>query len=67
MMTGREIRARITANYLTINDKVAGGTFELYPIIKELILENKSLQEQCPHEFIEGICIFCDEKEGNGK
>lgn len=43
-----QIRFFLTPNYYTLNNS-----------IQELLIEIKNLQEQCPHKFQNGFCIYC--------
>ena len=57
-MSGNEIREKIDANNLIIRSKL--DNFVLTDEIKNLLAENETLRNECPHEFIDGICIYCD-------
>ena len=62
-MTGLEIFARVKSNKKKIEDLLDYSTFVLNPEIVRLEEENKALQSMCKHEFVQGICKFCDKEE----
>lgn len=62
-MTNQEIHEQIDANNLMIETLITPGTFILNPAIVDLMRENTKLQEQCTHEFENGVCKFCYKKE----
>ena len=37
--------------------------FTLNPAVKELFAKNAELQVQCPHNFVDGVCEYCDAEE----
>lgn len=59
-MTGDEIRLRIDENNELIAGLMKPNQFVLNNLVRDLLLENKSLQEKCQHVFEKGFCIFCD-------
>ena len=61
-MSGIEIRERINENNARI--QAALDRFVLNEEIQELIKENDSLRAQCHHNFIDGVCEYCDGFEG---
>ena len=61
-MSGNEIRERIDKNNARI--QAALNKFVLNKEIQELMKENDSLRAQCPHNFIDGVCEYCDGFEG---
>lgn len=60
-MSGNEIREQINKNNELIKAKLT--SFVLTDEIKEIMALNAKLRRQCPHQFKEGFCIFCDEFE----
>lgn len=58
-----EIRKRIDANDKKIQELLRPDIFVLNKEVKALLDENKELQKQCPHEFVKGICVYCDLEE----
>lgn len=61
-MSGAEIRKRINENNARI--QAALDKFVLNKEIQELMKENDSLRAQCQHNFIDGVCEYCDGFEG---
>lgn len=61
-MNGNEIREKINNN----NEKIRKllDTFMLTSEIKQLMKDNDELRKQCKHEYIDGVCKYCDEFEG---
>lgn len=61
-MNGNEIRTRINLN----NEKIrmALEKFTLTDEINNLMKENDNLRRQCHHNFIDGVCEYCDSFEG---
>lgn len=62
-MTTSEIREQINANNLMIETLLDPTAFTLNPAVKELFAKNAELQAQCPHNFIDGVCEYCDAEE----
>ena len=58
-LTGKEIKLKIDQNNLEIELFLKPNQFVLNNKISELMQENASLQEQCPHNFQDGYCIYC--------
>lgn len=58
--TGTEIKTKIDQNTLTMQKLFNPNTFTLNEEMLNLIEENAKLQAQCPHEFENGICKFCN-------
>lgn len=61
-MSGNEIRERINKNNARI--QAALDKFVLNKEIQDLMKENDSLRAQCHHNFIDGVCEYCDGFEG---
>lgn len=61
-MNGNEIREKINNN----NEKIWKllDTFMLTGEIKQLMNDNDELRKQCKHEYIDGVCKYCDGFEG---
>ena len=61
-MSGAEIRTRINLN----NEKIrqALDKFVLTDEINNLMKENDELRRNCHHNFVDGVCEFCDSFEG---
>ncbi len=64
-MNGVEIRRQIDLNNQLIKDSLTPNTFVLNNVVSRLLEENKKLRQSCNHQFEDGICIYCDEQEGN--
>lgn len=64
-MTAQEIRAQIDANNHMIEQLSDPGSFTLNSIIADLLVENARLQKLCPHDFMNGECIYCYKRESN--
>lgn len=62
-MSNEEIKKIIDSN----NDKIAEmldlTVFTLNPQISALLESNKKLQQQCKHQFSEGVCLYCYKEE----
>ena len=63
-MNGFQIRKQIDKNNAEINQGFKPEVFVLNTQVAKLIQENKKLREQCEHKFENGVCIYCDYKEG---
>ena len=61
-MSGNEIRARIDENNKRIRH--AMDKFVLTDEINMIMKENDELRAKCKHNFIDGICEYCDGFEG---
>lgn len=57
-LTGKEVRARVDVNNKEIQREL--NKFVLTDRINQLLQENEELRHVCPHEFVRGICIYCD-------
>lgn len=57
-MNGPEIRAQIDINNKRIDEAL--NKFILTDEIKILMREKQKLIQACPHEFINGVCKYCD-------
>ena len=60
-MNGLEIYSKLQINSEKIREAL--NTFVLNPDIKKLIDENNYLRSICPHEFVDGVCKYCDTEE----
>lgn len=60
---GLEIKNKIDTNNRLIESLLDPATFVLNNEISGLINENEKLRESCPHEFEDGLCIYCGKKE----
>lgn len=55
----KEIKMKIDALNQEIEQLMDPTTFVLNPRIKEIDKEIKMLQNQCRHNFVDGVCEFC--------
>lgn len=62
---GMEIKEKIDTNNKIIEQILTPNQFSLNNTIASLLIENDSLQQQCPHEFVEGYCIYCYKEKPN--
>ena len=58
-MTGNEIKEKNETNNKIIEGLLSPNQFTLNNTIRELLEENKKLQDQCKHVFEGGYCIYC--------
>lgn len=58
-MTGAEIKAKIEKNSELIEGLMDPSAFALNQAIVALNEENAHLAEICPHEYVDGYCIYC--------
>ena len=58
-MTNLEIKQRIDENNSIIEQLVTPNKFTLNNTVAKLLEENKKLQTQCQHNFINGYCEYC--------
>ena len=62
-MNGKEIFTKINANNKKIEELINPAQFVLNAEVQALLKENDELRGQCAHEFENGICKFCGQKE----
>ena len=62
-MTQMQIRKKIDENNKIIKDLFSPNEFTLNNVIANLLEENRNLQKQCIHHFVNGYCEFCDKSE----
>lgn len=58
-MTKEYIKQKINENNDKIEHLMKLNSFVLNKEIRDLIEENRKLQEECPHSFKNGKCEFC--------
>lgn len=58
-----EIRRKIDENNRRIETLLRPDIFVLNREIRSLMEDNKNLQAQCSHDFVDGICVYCDLEE----
>ena len=61
--TKEQIRAKINQNNLIMQSLFNPNQFTLNEKVRELQAENFELQKQCIHEFLNGVCVYCDSLE----
>lgn len=59
----QKIRQKIDENNKRINSILRPDVFVLNEEVKELLDENRKLQQECKHRFENGVCIYCDKEE----
>ena len=62
-MTGEEIKNKINFNNQQIQSLIDPSIFILQPEVQKLMEENEYLKTQCPHEYENGVCIYCGQNE----
>ena len=62
-MTNLEIKQKIDENNNIIEQLVTPNKFTLNNTVFKLLEENKRLQLQCKHNFINGYCEYCYAEE----
>lgn len=61
-MSGNEIKKRIEENDLIIESQQK-EMFILNEKVAKALEENRALRTLCPHEYENGICIYCRKEE----
>lgn len=59
------IRRNIDKNDEKMRNLFNAGQFTLNKEVLELINENEKIRATCEHEFVDGVCKWCDELEVN--
>lgn len=64
-MTNLQIKEKIDSNNAIIANILSPNIFTLNSTVANLLEENRKLQAQCHHSFIDGYCEYCyvEEKE----
>ena len=62
-MTKDEIRNKVLFNETKIQQLLDPSIFILQPEVQKLEKEIVELQNQCEHEFKDGICTICGKAE----
>ena len=57
-MSGTDIRKKINENNERIQFLL--NKFVLTDELNELMEDNEKMREECQHEFVDGVCIYCD-------
>ena len=57
-MSGTDIRKKIDENNERIQFLL--NKFVLTDELNELMEDNEKMREECQHEFVDGVCIYCD-------
>ena len=63
-MTGLEIKKEIDFRNKLIEEALSPNIFTLNNTVSELLKEISDLQKQCPHEWDNGYCIYCNLMKG---
>lgn len=58
-MTNLEIKQKIDENNRIIEQLLTPNQFTLNNTIGKLLKENRELQKQCQHHFVDGYCEYC--------
>ena len=61
-MSGNEIKKRIEENDLIIESQQK-EMFILNEKVAKALEENRALRALCPHEYENGVCIYCRKEE----
>ena len=64
-MTLIERLKKIQESQKLIEELLDPASFVLNKQIEELQQQIKLLQDDCPHEFIDGVCKYCQKEEIN--
>lgn len=62
-MTNLEIKEAIDRNNNIISTVIDPGKFVLNNTVYKLLEENRKLQNQCRHHFVNGYCEYCYKEE----
>ena len=62
-MKGEEIRNKINFNNQKIQSLMDPSVFILQPEIQKYMEENEYLKTICPHEYKNGVCIYCGQEQ----
>lgn len=61
--TNEQIREKINQNNSIMQSLFDPTQFTLNERVRELQLENFALQQKCKHNFVNGVCQYCDTLE----
>lgn len=62
-MTGEEIRDKINFNNQKIQSLLDPSVFIFQPEVQKYLEDNEYLKTICSHQFENGECIFCGQKQ----
>lgn len=65
-MKGNEIKVKIDELSRQIEERIITDHFTLNKDIMEIENKIADLQAQCPHQFENGICIYCQKENIDG-
>ncbi len=60
-MSGTEIKTKVDALTDELNNRLK--TFVLTGRIAEIMEEIEGLRNECTHDFVNGVCIYCGKEE----
>ena len=63
-MTGLESKKEIDFRNKLIEEEMTPNIFTHNNTISELLIEIKKKKKQCPHEWDNGYCIYCNIMKG---
>lgn len=61
----KDIRAKIDALNIELENAMVPGVFTLNKEVMEISDKIAALQAKCNHSFVDGVCKFCDKEEVN--
>lgn len=64
-MNGKDIREKINFNNQQIQSLLDPTIFILQPEVQKYLEDNEFLKSICPHEYENGICIYCGSEENH--
>lgn len=62
-MTGEQIKLEIEKKNRQIREMIMPSFFSLNNGVQVLMNEIKDLQSQCPHNYEDGFCVYCNKIE----
>ena len=62
-MNGLQIKKEIDFRNKLIEEALTPNVFTLNNTVAGLLKEISKLQEQCPHEWDNGYCIYCNKQK----
>ena len=62
-MTNEQRKQLIDTNNKKIEEAMTFNVFTLNNTVSDLLKQNRELQAECPHEFVDGFCKYCYKDE----